>query len=295
MSALLAKSPASKGLCRVWNLMAQQLRFEGNRPNLKNPKPAHWNRARMLAVCQPVYPPGPRNCEKDALLQKKADNVLEVGIFYRYVWTNFVSRLFLGQGKLRTGTSGDQSRELAFLPHNDHSYSKHDLINIRGSLYDMNFDMRIQKEVNRNMARMSLTGTRWAPLIPLFEGKTSLGFCKEDDISRLMKALKKMPQFLLLAVVAHNRILTKNAIEELEKLRNITNVRTQLCSSLALQSVTLSQNLTANVSALSHSLTTYSQPGEDTSSSSSSDSDSDSDSDSSSSSDSDKEDNNKEK
>jgi len=272
----LAKSSTSKELCStLWNLMAQQLRHI-NRPNLKRPLPPHYNRARMLAVCEPVYPTPPRNCDKEALIVKDKGNVLEENLY----------AIFLAR-KLRKDL---QEHPVTCIFHCN-SYTQHELINIRGSLYDMKFDMRIQPEINRNMVKLALAGTRWSPLIPLTESRTALGFCKEDDISKLLKALKKMPQFILIAMVAHDRILTKNAVEELEKLRDIANVRAQLCSSLALQSVTLSQNLTGNINALSHSLTTYSHPEpreEDTSSSSSSDSDSDGES-SSSSSDSDKE------
>ncbi|CAL8073677.1 unnamed protein product [Orchesella dallaii] len=270
----LAKSPTSKELCSsLWNLMVQQLRYS-NRPNLKRPLPPHFNRARMLAVCEPVYPKPPRNCEKDALIVKNTENILQDNLY----------AIFLAR-KLRKDL---QDHPVTCIFHYN-SFTQHELINIRGSLYDMNFDMKIQPEINRNMVRLALTGTRWAPLIPLAESRTALGFCKGDDINKLLKALKKMPQFLLIAMVAYDRILSKNAVEELARLRDITNVRAQLCSTLALQSVTLSQNLTANINALSHSLTTYSQPGEDTrSSSSSSDSDSDSDSSSSSHSDGEK-------
>lgn len=151
--------------------------------------------------------------------------------------------------------------------------------------------MKIREMINSNVAKMALIGTKWSPLLQLIRSRTAMGFCTSDSIPDLQKAVKKMPQFVLIAVLVHGRILHKDAMEELGRLRDITNVRAQLCSTFALQSVTLSQNLTANINALSNSLTTYSKPpndGEDTSSSSSSDSDSDSDSSSSSDSDTDK-------
>lgn len=148
--------------------------------------------------------------------------------------------------------------------------------------------MKIQEMINGSVAKMALRGTRWSPLLKLIRSRTAMGYCKSDSIPDLQKAVKKMPQFVLMAVLVHGRILHKDAVEELGRLKDITNVRAQLSSTFALQSVTLSQNLTANINALSHSLTTYSkQDGEEDTSSSSSSDDSDSDSESSSSSDSD--------
>lgn len=150
----------------------------------------------------------------------------------------------------------------------------------------MNFGMKIQERINRKVATMSLTNTRWSPILHLLQCHSALGFCSEVNVPNLMKALKKMPQFVLLALILDDRILHRDAVTELERLRDITNVRAQLCSTLALQSVTLSQNLTANINALSHSLGTYAIGDDGDTSSSSSDSDDDG---SSSSSDSDKE------
>ncbi len=146
--------------------------------------------------------------------------------------------------------------------------------------------MKIREMINSNVAKMALLGTKWSPLLKLIRSRTAMGFCTSDSIPDLQKAVKKMPQFVLMAVLVHGRVLHKDAMEELGRLRDITNVRAQLSSTFALESVTLSQNLTANVNALSHSLTTYSKTEDDGDSSSTSSSDSDSDSDSSSSSDS---------
>lgn len=149
----------------------------------------------------------------------------------------------------------------------------------------MNYEMKIQEYINRNVARLALNGTKWSPLVHLLKSKTALGFCSTDSIPSLQKALKKMPQFTLLAALVHGRILHKDAVEELGRLRDLTNVRAQLSSTFGLQSVTLSQNLTTNINALSQSLTSYAkgETKEDTSSSSSGSSSEDSDSDSSSS------------
>lgn len=65
-------------LSNFWQLLFQQFRYR-NRPNLKRPLPLHFNRARMLAVCEPVYPPAPKNCLKDEMTEKKVDNVVAVG------------------------------------------------------------------------------------------------------------------------------------------------------------------------------------------------------------------------
>ena len=149
----------------------------------------------------------------------------------------------------------------------------------------MKFDMKMDERINHFVAKMALTGTRWSPLLHLCQSKTMLGFCSDVNLTKLFKVLKKMPQFHLLAAVTHDRILHKDALEEMEKFGDITNVRAQLCSTLGNPSVAISHSLSANINALSNSLATYAKQEDETSSSSSSSSSESS----SSSSDSDKE------
>jgi ribosomal protein L10 len=141
-------------------------------------------------------------------------------------------------------------------------------------LFDAKFPMKIQQQVNTSVMQYALGGTRWAPVLPLCVSKVALGFCSDTNVPKLLKLLKKMPQFLLLGLVYDNRLLHKDDVERVAKMTSLLGTQSQLSSTLNLPGMTLSQNLTAGQIALSHSLSSLTKDLAQNESSSSDSSDS---------------------
>jgi hypothetical protein len=149
--------------------------------------------------------------------------------------------------------------------------------------HDNNFPIQIQERINRQVSAAAFEGTRWSPLIPLFQSRTAIGFCGNKEVPKMMKLLKKFPAFILIALVYEDRILHRDDVDRVMKLNNnLLTLHSQLSSSLNQPTMSLTQNLIISQVSLTNSLATHSKGGskDDSSSSSSSDSDSDSSSDS---------------
>ena len=129
---------------------------------------------------------------------------------------------------------------------------------IRGMLFDNRFEMSLEVEANSNIAKLALSQTKFAPVLRLCTSHTSFAYCKTTEVGKLLKLIKKMPQFILLGLIMEDRLLHRADIEKIAKMPDITSVRAQLCQTLQLGSASLSKTLLANQMALSTSLSTFS-------------------------------------
>jgi len=125
-------------------------------------------------------------------------------------------------------------------------------------LFDAGFNMKIAKKMNSNIARAALTGTKFEPALQLFMSSTAIGYCSTVDVPKLLKVLKKIPQYILLGLIMENRLLHRADIDRVSEMKDITSVRASLCHTLQMGSVNISRTLLANQTALSASLTTLS-------------------------------------
>jgi len=135
-------------------------------------------------------------------------------------------------------------------------------------LWDAKFDMTLRHHNDPTVAKMAVSGTKFEPVLRIFNEHTALGFCRDPDVPKLLAVSKKMPDFILMGVIIDDRLLHRADMEIYGEAKNITAMRGKFCHTLSTVSgMQLSSTLLSNIHALSHSLTTYS--GTDTSNDSS--------------------------
>jgi len=125
---------------------------------------------------------------------------------------------------------------------------------------------------NKNIIKMALAGTEFEPILRLHVGSTCYLCCKNFEVAKLLKLLKKMPTHILLGAMVQGRLLTRAQLTWCSSLPDISILRAELCSILSSSSSNISQNLMHHQQNLSMSLTSLASSA----SNSSSDSDSDS-------------------
>lgn len=110
------------------------------------------------------------------------------------------------------------------------------------------------KKYGTTLLMRALQGTNYECLLPLNENKsfsTGFIFCTENnDVSLMLKILKKIPQMHLLAGIAEGRLMSKNEFEDYAKMPDIQVVRSQLTNVLNMAGSQLVQNLQSHQSNL---------------------------------------------
>jgi len=225
----------------VWTPAVEQLRFR-NRPNLKRPLPLHYNRARMLRLCEPQYP------EEVKVCKKVAEDTALVKPIEENPYAVYLAKKMKKQFETHP--------MIAIFHWN--TYSQHELLRIRGLLFDANFDMTILPEVNAKVAGLALRNSKFEPVLRLVMPPTAFGFCKNTDAKKLLQLNRKMHAFVLLGAVVDNRLLHKADFEgyaskDLDTVRALLSQTLSsaggknLSSTLESSSLTLSNNLASYI------------------------------------------------
>jgi large subunit ribosomal protein L10 len=100
----------------------------------------------------------------------------------------------------------------------------------------------------------ALKGTNYETILPLNENKSfSTGFIfstEHNNVSQMLKILKKVPQMNLLCGITEGRLLSKKEFEDYSKLPDIQIVRSQLTNVLNMAGQQLVQHLQSHQSNL---------------------------------------------
>jgi len=277
---------------RQWTPSTTAIRWRTRKPNIQRPIPDHYVKAKYLAALAPIYPEPLANVPwYDAcgnLLKNKKTEAEEHP--YEKLLANKVYNHFA------------ESQVIAVLHENPtKAYEKMQVMNIKTLQRFVNYlnflqirhlldghDMRFVY-ANKNIIKMALAGTEFEPMLRLHVGSTCYLCCKNLEVTKLLKLLKKMPTHILLGAMVQGRLLTRSEVAWCSTLPDISILRAELCSILSSSSSNLSQNLMHHQLNLSQSLASLASSTSSNSSDSDSDSGSSSDSDSGSDSDSDSE------
>lgn len=202
----------------ISNLLQTQIpsvitkRFRG-KVNIQRPRPPHYERARVLAVTQPIYAPKPVNakCLRDLDLEVKREVNPYEGIIAREVFNWFDKSQFIGIFHMN-------------------SVTQEELFKLRVELHRKNIAL---KSYGRRIIDMALTNTKYEHTLPLFETSFCVTFGPEaKSVKDVLKATKKVPQLILLAGVLENRIMSRTEINSYVALPSLQTAQAQLCNVL---------------------------------------------------------------
>ncbi|XP_055598082.1 39S ribosomal protein L10, mitochondrial [Uranotaenia lowii] len=188
-------------------------RFRG-KINIQRPRAPHYERARVLELVKPVYklPDFNAPCleENAAKAIQKVDNPYET-IIAREV------RNWL-----------EHSKMVAFIHLN--SIKQEDFFKVQVALH--RYQMKV-KMYSKSVIKLAVDGTKFEAIKPLFDTKTVLIFCPDESkIKQLLNVLKKTPQFILIAGIAHGRFMSKNEFVDFASMPDLTTTRAQLAAVL---------------------------------------------------------------
>lgn len=187
-------------------------RFRG-KINIQRPRPPHYDRARVLAVTQPIYKEKPANlkCLKDLEVRAaKPENPYE-RIIAQEVFNWFEHSKFIGIFHLN-------------------SISQEELFKVRVELHNKNIAL---KSYGRNIMQQALANTTYENTLPLFDTTFCIMFAPDTkNLKDVLRISKKIPQLILLAGVLENRIMSRTEIAQYAALPSLQVAQARLCNVL---------------------------------------------------------------
>lgn len=234
--------------------LLQFQRFRG-KINIQRPRQPHYKRALFNAVTTPVYaqPSVTELCSsKHATNAKKVAKVRADNPYERII--------------AREVTNWFNSSKMVAIFHVN-SISADDLFNVRVQLFKQNMHL---KAYSKHIMGQALLGTQFESVLPLFDSNNNIVFSPDQNLVKLLKTVKKIPQMLLLAGIVEGRLMSKTQLQDYASLPSLDIARAQFAAVLQNAGgnslVTLLQaNQTALAAALdTHSTQQTTQPAADT-------------------------------
>lgn len=196
---------------------------------LQKPRQPHYLRARLIALAQPIFPKKEfvRPCIENPLIKKykeKSENP------YEEILAREIKNWF------------DHSKMIGIV----HINSIHGEDFFKAAVEFHKNGMHLKK-YGRSLLSRAILGSNYECLLPLNENKSfSTGFIfgtEHNNVTRMLKAIKKTPQMTLLCGVVENKLLSKNEFTNYASLPDIDIVRSQFTNVLNLAASQIVQNL----------------------------------------------------
>ncbi|KAF6215154.1 hypothetical protein GE061_009905 [Apolygus lucorum] len=193
----------------------------GRKVNVQRPRPPHYERALALAVLQPQYDwdskvanslPKSETCMKIPEIEKyktRPDNPLE------RIFAKELKELF------------ETKKLIAFLHANP--ICGEDLFSARVKLKKEGMKLEVY---SKNIVKMALNGTPYETVIQLFVAHSALIFCDEPKVGKLIKIVKKIPQYAIMAGIVEGRLLSMTQMQAYAELGDLDSARAQLVATL---------------------------------------------------------------
>lgn len=232
--------------------LLQFQRFRG-KINIQRPRKPHYDRALFNAVTKPVYnrPSVTEQCSSKhnqlAVASVPSTQVKRIENPYEQIIAKEVKNWF------------NNSKMIVIFHVN--SISSEEMFNARVQLFKQNIHM---KAYNKKVMSQALVGTQYETILPLFDSRNGIVFSPEQNLKKMFKIVKKVPQIMILAGIVEGRLLSKTDLVKYSELPSLDIARAQLASTLQQAAgsslVTLLQ---ANQTQLTAALDAYaSQPNE---------------------------------
>ncbi|XP_014278958.1 large ribosomal subunit protein uL10m [Halyomorpha halys] len=233
-----------EGLLGVkWIPRFESVRFR--RVNVQRPRPPHYLRAKYEALVKPIYKedtsylPPTVKCMKNQELEKNTIDIINPleRIIAKELYQKLESSKFVGFLHVNPicGEDEFQARVLLFRER-------------------VSIDKFSKKVVDK-----AVRGTIYESILPLFITHTAIIFSEELHVDKILKVLRKIPQYVLMAGIVDNRLLNVSQLKTYAELKNITTARAGLVSLLNSFGQQIVNNITAHPRNLATQLQLYSE------------------------------------
>lgn len=189
-------------------------RFRG-KINIQRPRKPHYDRALFNAVTKPVYvqPKVTELCSlKHVTAAQKADRIKNP---YEGIIAKEVANWF------------NNSKMVAIFHVN--SISADDMFKVRVQLFKQNMHLKVY---SKHVMSQALLGTKFETILPLFDSNNGIVFSPEQNLPKLLKTVKKVPQMMLLAGIVEDRLMSKTQLQTYADLPSLDIVRAQFAAIL---------------------------------------------------------------
>lgn len=88
------------------------------------------------------------------------------------------------------------------------------------------------KAYGKKIMQLAIGGSKYEAILPLFDTKYCIVFSPEIKVNQVLKIVKKAPQFILLAGIAHDRYLSRNEFAALATMPDLQMQRAQFAAVL---------------------------------------------------------------
>ncbi|XP_063239528.1 large ribosomal subunit protein uL10m [Bacillus rossius redtenbacheri] len=219
-----------------WLPSVQPVRFS-RRPNIQRPREPHYERARVIDVCRPVFPRKTEVAPMFELCQKPAESLKSNTISLENPYFRFLARDFMNNMK--------HSKMVAFVHLN--SMTAEEKFKVGVQLKKQNMYV---KAYNRNIVRLAVENTRYEAILPLFESQSAIVFSPEVQVKKLLKILRRAPNYVLLAGIVDGQQLSKPELVRYSQLPDLAAARAGLVSAVNALGAGLLGSLCAHQQAL---------------------------------------------
>lgn len=201
-------------------------RFKG-KINIQRPRAPHYERARVIATTMPSFKEEPttRNCFQKSVFQLQVEQ--------ENPYNRIIAREVLNWF--------NQSKMVAFFHLN--SINADDFFNARVALHKQNMQLKVY---GKKIIKMAVEGTAFEAVIPLFDSNHCIVFSSEEQVSKLLRTTKKVPQMVLMAGIVQNRLLSRNELTEFANLPDLTTARAQLVATMNMAGGKIVEDLEAH-------------------------------------------------
>lgn len=203
--------------------LVQTQRFRG-KINIQRPQKPHYERARVIAVTQPIYekPSPTKDCFKNIVktdIENPYNKIIAKEVFNWLENSKMVGIFHLNP------------------------ISEDELFKVRVALHRQNIFF---KRYGKKIIKMAVDNTKYEAIVPLFDSCHCIVFAPQANVGTLLKITRKVPQMLLIGGILENRLLSRNEFMDFAKLPNLEVAQAQLVSVLNMAASQLVQNLEAH-------------------------------------------------
>ncbi|KAL5285913.1 hypothetical protein ACFFRR_007534 [Megaselia abdita] len=123
------------------------------------------------------------------------------------------------------------------------SINSDDFFNARVALHKQNMQLKVY---GKKIISMAVEGTKFETIEPLFDSNHCIVFSSEEQVSKLLRLTKKVPQMVLMAGIVQNRLLSRNEFTDFASLPDLTTARAQLVGTLNMAGGKIVEDLEAH-------------------------------------------------
>lgn len=204
-----------------WKPEVQFLRHR-NKINIQRPALPHYERAKVLKICQPTFVkpktfsrPTVELCEKplESIKKKEEEENPYANILAKELYKRTTESQFIG-----------------FLHKNPTSTEENFKINV--ALHKADAKLKVY---GRTLVEKAFLNTYYEPVLCLFTSHSAIVFGSDGSpktVASILKILRRSPTLLLLAGIIDKRMLNRNELETYSKLTDLTTARAQLVALL---------------------------------------------------------------